>query len=258
MTTRSWHRPSAFGWVLTAFGLAVFIALGVWQLRRMNEKIAQLDAVAATLAQRKPLPLVQTAWDVSRKKAYDWVAGTGSFSSRQPILLDNQIRDGRVGVRVYRVFSMDKPDRSLGGSILVDFGWLPLPENRELPDLKFPVSNRITLSGLLSPPPATGFTLGPVATLHKDVWLATRLDIDALAPKVLHWVPAWTPKLAPRVLRLDPALPMGFERDLVVLPNTLPPSRHLAYAVQWFVFALVALIIFVGKHWRKVEKAENE
>ncbi len=238
--------------------MALFIALGVWQLHRMHEKIAQLDAVAATLAQRKPLPLVQTAWDVARKDSYDWVAGTGAFLSWPPILLDNQFHDGRVGVRVYRVFGMDKPDWSMGGSILVDFGWLPLPENRQLPDLKFPVSNRITVSGLLSPPPATGFSLGPVATLHKHAWLATRLDIDALAPKVLDWVPAWKPKLAPRVLRLDPAVPMGFERDLVVLPNTLPPARHLAYAVQWFGFALVALIILVGKHWRKVGKAENE
>ncbi|MGA9335140.1 MAG: SURF1 family protein [Rudaea sp.] len=238
--------------------MAFFVALGVWQLRRRQEKIAQLDAVAATLAQRKPLPLVRTAWNESRKDTYDWVVGTGAFVSRPPILLDNQIRDGRVGVQVYRIFGMEKPDWSMGGSILVDFGWLPLPENRVLPDLHFPVSNRITVSGLLSPPPASGFSLGQVATLHQNAWLATRIDLDALAPKVLEWVPAWKPKLAPRVLRLDPSLPMGFARDLVVLPNTLPPSRHLGYAVQWFGFALVALIIFIGKHWRKAETIDNE
>ena len=30
-------------------------------------------------------------------------------------------------------------------------------------------------------------------------------------------------------------------RDLDVLPNTLPPERHLGYAVQWFALALAVL-----------------
>ncbi|WP_345775980.1 SURF1 family cytochrome oxidase biogenesis protein, partial [Pseudoxanthomonas taiwanensis] len=51
------------------------------------------------------------------------------------------------------------------------------------------------------------------------------------------------PALAPRVLRLDPELPLGYARDLELLPNTLPPQRHLGYAVQWFALAAAALAI---------------
>ena len=47
--------------------------------------------------------------------------------------------------------------------------------------------------------------------------------------------------LAPRVLRLDPTLPIGFPRDLDILPNTLPPEQHRGYAVQWFGLALAVL-----------------
>ena len=36
--------------------------------------------------------------------------------------------------------------------------------------------------------------------------------------------------------------PLGFARDLDVLPNTLPPERHLGYAVQWFALALAVLV----------------
>ena len=50
------------------------------------------------------------------------------------------------------------------------------------------------------------------------------------------------PTLAPRVLKLDPALPIGYTRDLDILPNTLPPERHLGYAVQWFGLALAVFI----------------
>ena len=51
------------------------------------------------------------------------------------------------------------------------------------------------------------------------------------------------PGLAPRILRLDPALPLGYARDLELLPNTLPPDRHLGYAVQWFALAAAVLVI---------------
>jgi cytochrome oxidase assembly protein ShyY1 len=72
-------------------------------------------------------------------------------------------------------------------------------------------------------------------------WLLTRIDIAARADGL--GVP-----LAPRVLRLDPALPLGYARDLDVLPNTLPPERHRGYAVQWFGLALATLILalFLG------------
>ena len=48
--------------------------------------------------------------------------------------------------------------------------------------------------------------------------------------------------LSPRLLKLDPALPGGYTRDLEILPNTLPPQRHLGYAVQWFGLALAVFI----------------
>jgi cytochrome oxidase assembly protein ShyY1 len=48
--------------------------------------------------------------------------------------------------------------------------------------------------------------------------------------------------LAPRVLRLDPTVPIGYPRDLNLLTNTLPPERHRGYAVQWFGLAFATLI----------------
>ena len=65
--------------------------------------------------------------------------------------------------------------------------------------------------------------------------LATGLDAPGLAAR-LH-----RDAIAPRVLRLDPRAPFGYARDLDVLPNTLPPERHLGYAVQWFALALAVL-----------------
>jgi surfeit locus 1 family protein len=41
---------------------------------------------------------------------------------------------------------------------------------------------------------------------------------------------------------LDPQAPLGFVRDWQA-PG-LPPLRHFSYALQWWSFALLALIIW--------------
>ena len=63
---------------------------------------------------------------------------------------------------------------------------------------------------------------------------------------------AWQlPALAPRVLRLDPSLPLGHERDLEVLANTLPPEKHRGYAIQWFGLAFATLVVILLLWFRK-------
>jgi cytochrome oxidase assembly protein ShyY1 len=63
--------------------------------------------------------------------------------------------------------------------------------------------------------------------------------------------------LAPRVLKLDPALPLGYPRDLDILPNTLPPERHVGYAVQWFALALAMLVMALVLTWHSRRKARQ-
>jgi cytochrome oxidase assembly protein ShyY1 len=252
MTARRWRRPSWLAFALTLAGIALFARLGVWQYERMLEKRATLDAVAAILSARKPVPLLQAA-DRTRAGAYDWAAGSGSFADNEPLLLDNQIRNGRPGVRVYRQFHPDdaslhaRPDSAL----LIDLGWVPLRADRALPTLRLQASDHVEIRGLLAPPPSVGMSMGAGIEHRDQAWLLTRMDLPAIG-RALGGRP-----LAPRVLRLDPALPIGYERDLDVLPNTLPPERHLGYAVQWFALALAALAIFVIVHWRKVDNVKK-
>jgi cytochrome oxidase assembly protein ShyY1 len=62
------------------------------------------------------------------------------------------------------------------------------------------------------------------------------------------------PKLARRVLRLDPAMALGYPRDLDMLANTLPPERHLGYAVQWFALAAAMLAIALILSFRRTRR----
>ena len=96
----------------------------------------------------------------------------------------------------------------------------------------------VAVRGLLAPPPSPGLRLGTGIAPAGEAWLLTRVEPDAIAAAAGLDRP-----LAPRVLRLDPALPFGHARDLEVLPNTLPPERHVGYAVQWFGLAATVLVV---------------
>jgi len=223
-------RPAGKLWILAIIVIALFCRAGVWQLDRAKQKQAMLAESQQVLADRKPLPL-SAASDPARKTAYDWTAGEGRFALAPAVLLDNQSQGDRAGIRVYRVFL----PASAAPPLLVEMGWLPLPGDRALPVIETP-PGLVHVAGLLAPPPSPGIA-GAQATPQADGnLLAIGLDRAALA------VALKKPNLAPRVLKLDPALELGYARDLDILPNTLPPERHLGYAVQWFGMALAVLV----------------
>ncbi|HZH44511.1 MAG TPA: SURF1 family protein [Lysobacter sp.] len=226
-------RTRWIGWALALLAIALFVRLGLWQSQRAVEKQAMLRAAASVLDRREPQPLARAA-DPRRVRGYDWAEGRGRFAARGPLLLDNQQRGGRTGVRVYRIFVPEPA----GTPLLVDLGWLPLAGRRELPAIERLDGSHV-LRGLLAPPPSPGLALGAPLARHGDAWLMTRVDPAAIARET------GLPALAPRVLRLDPALPLGYERDLVLLANTLPPEKHRGYAVQWFALAAAVLVTAV-------------
>jgi len=239
VTTR---RTLWFGWLLALLAMAGFSALGTWQLGRMQLKQAMLDDAAAVLEQRAAAPWAQA---LKQEDGYDWVRGSGVFADAPALLLDNQMRNGRAGVRAYRVFL---PDAETPGDILppvlVDLGWLALPDRRILPQIPRPDGPQ-WVEGLLTPPPSSGLAMAPATQEAGDTLLTVSLHAPDLAHSLQH------PRLSVRVLRLDPALPLGYPRDLDILPNTLLPARHLGYAVQWYALALAVLVTALILTFRK-------
>ena len=228
MTRRS---NLVLGWTAALIVIAAFVRLGLWQSARAVDKQRMVEATTRVLSMRVPVPLVQ-ATTPSQSLSHDWSAGTGEFDAGNALLLDNQQRGGRAGVRVYRIFKPEQADASL----LVDLGWLPLPLDRALPVIA-PVPGRIALRGLLAPPPSSGLALGPSLERKGDAWLLSRVDLGDIAARTGMSAP-----LAPRVLRLDPDMPIGYARDLALLVNTLPPDKHRGYALQWFALAIAVFV----------------
>lgn len=238
------HLPTWAGWGLALALAAGFAMLGIWQLGRAQHKQAMLARVQQVLRQRQAVPLSQAQDAVG----YAWAEGAGRFAPAPAVLLDNQMRGGRVGVRVFRVFTPTGAP-----ALLVDMGWLPLPPDRVLPPVPPPPAGERRVRGLLAPPPASGLRAATQPQVQRGgALLVLGVQPQALAPAL------GVAALAPRVLKLDPALPWGHVRDLEILPNTLPPARHVGYAVQWFGLALAVLVTaaVVGRRRRAVARAK--
>lgn len=224
--------------VAALFLAACFATLGSWQLQRGHDKRDRIEQQQVALAPGSARALTDALLEADRD-GIDRVAGHGNFLEPM-LLLDNQQRGGRVGIRVYGMAEVEGAARAL----LVDLGWLPLAGDRRLPEVKTP-SGRVELRGLLAPWPGQGLRLAettwPVDPATPP--LLNHLDADEIAQRFGR-------DLAPRVLRLAPELPYGHARDLDLLPNTLPPERHFGYAVQWFALSATVVAVFLILSWR--------
>lgn len=246
MTTRRWRRPSGFALALTVVGIAAFIRLGIWQLDRAVQK-EQLLASFAEAPRRAPQPL-DAVRDIANPRRYPHVRVHGHFLADRGYLLDEQAFHNRLGVHAIGVFAGDGEQRLL----LVDRGWVVWDHAPgSSPVLPALPSGEVALTGIYAPFPGGGLRIGGDALRSQTAWpkLTLYLDHAAIAAD-LHGT------VLPRMLLLDPAPASGFVRAWK--PDVMPPQRHRAYAVQWFGFAIVALLIFLGRHWRRADGTNDE
>lgn len=236
MATRRWHAPGALAVLLTLSGIALFLALGTWQLRRAHEKELLFAAFDAGTRQ-EPMSLAQ-ARGQARTDLWPLVAVSGSFDAAHAYVLDNQVRGGKAGMMVFDVF-----EPSAGGPpILVNRGFLPRDARGELPAPPPPAQGIVTLQGLYAPAPGAGLRIGGNALPGQAHWPKTTIYID------LAEIGADLGRtLDTRVLLETAGAGAGFVRQW--RPEVFPPERHYAYAFTWFAFCAVIVATFLILHW---------
>jgi len=243
MTARRWQRPTAFAWILTAFGVAAFCALGIWQVDRAAQK-RQLFAAFANAAAAPVVDFAQARGAAGDAQIYPHLRVAGHFVPDRGYWLDEQFNGNRVGVHAIGVFAIDgQPD-----SLLVDRGWVAWDHMpKTMPVAPAPPAGEIALTGLYAPFPGGGLRIGGDALPAQTQWPKLTLFLDAKAVSTDLGV-----AVQPRILLLDPEPADAFVR--VWKPQVFPPVRHIGYAFTWFCFVAVAIAIFIVTHWIKVEK----
>ncbi|MGH8214893.1 MAG: SURF1 family protein [Rhodanobacteraceae bacterium] len=231
------RRPSVFAVLLTLVGIGVFCALGAWQLDRAVYK----ETVLARFHHAAATPPESLARAVSDRVPNDYphVEVSGRLDGDRLYFLDDQMRAGRLGVMVFVPFTPEGSDNTL----LVNLGFLAKmgADSTSLPDVPPIPADEVSLTGIYAPPPLPGLKLGGNPLIRQKSWpkLVTWIDTREIGAD-LHR------EVYPHVLLLDPDPHSAYLRHWTA--NVMPPARHRAYALQWFSFAIAAIVMFFVLH----------
>ena len=213
---------------------AVATRLGVWQVHRRSERLANN---ASILAQRTAPEL-----DVSQRGATSLanrrVRATGVYDRTHELVLRTQALRELPGVVLVTPLRLSGAGDT---AVLVERGFVPSPD-------------AVTL-----PPEAAQLDELGSQRVH-GVALALTAEADSGAPLVHHEMTTWR-RLDLAALRarlpypiLDVVIRQTPDSSLPQMPRRREPTElnegpHLSYAIQWFAFAAIA-VVFAVVFWR--------
>jgi surfeit locus 1 family protein len=201
---------------------AICVRLGFWQISRLHQRRAynalvrsRLDSAEVDLS---ALPRDSTA-------RFRRVRVTGTPDHEHELIWAARIHNGSPGVNFLTPYRIPGHD----SAVLVDRGWVYSPDGATVDESKWR-DTATTLTGFVELyPDAKG------ATFTSRPSVISRLSYDVVAKAVPY-------PLAHRYVAMIGDSVMAPDR---IARLTLPPldeGPHFSYAVQWFSFALVALI----------------
>lgn len=227
--------------------LVAFSQFGLWQLRRHAE-VAERNAVLVERLAQAPVELdaalaaaaVQEAQGADADEAVRFrrVAVAGTFEPDDEVLRRPVSRDGAPGYHVVTPLRLaGDPD---GRRLWVERGWVPQAFDEvpvpEAPPPPGEVEVVGWLRGTTGPPSGWVAALAPRDPPSGRLVTVAYLDPERLADQVAG-------PLVPAVLWLESLVPdPGARWPRPPETPAVDPGPHLAYAIQWFAFALVTIV----------------
>lgn len=227
LRTRRWIGFTA----LVAGAIIGFGILSSWQWQRADEQRtdrvalqASLDAAPAPFADLEP---------IQEGDAWRPVEATGRYSTTDQVLVRKRPLDGRNGFWV--LARLDTAD----GPVWVNRGWLVAS------------GDALATPAIPAPPPGDVTVVGFTRTLEPD---------GDLTGMPAGQVPSPTAAVLPGAQGgyLQAASSTPAETELVRVPvPTIDEGRNISYAVQWLIFATVAVagwLVFLRREAREDEE----
>ncbi|HSD40819.1 MAG TPA: SURF1 family protein [Burkholderiales bacterium] len=222
-------------WLVVAVtGCALFVALGNWQSRRAEEKLAaqaRLDALAAAVPVRLPATPVAPGDYAGRR-----VTVRGEYVPKYSVLIDNRIHKGVAGYYIVTPFRIED-----GATfVLVNRGWVAAgPRRDDLPRIATRAGIQ-SIEGVAMVPGGRVYELAPDVA-HGPV--RQNLVIERIAAET--GLPL-QPLVIQQTSDAGDGLVRAWER-----PDS-GVNTHRAYALQWYALALLTMIVYIVLGFRRV------
>lgn len=208
-----------------------FTELGLWQLRRHDERTAANEVLVANLASMPVVVSDLLPADQPLPDRDEWrlVTATGTYDDDHELLVRNRSYDGALG---YEVVTPLVPPT--GPALLVVRGWVPNTASAlTVPEVPPAPRGEVTVTARLRPTPAGG---------TEDAGLPPSQVRRLAVPVIAGTLPYEVLEGGYAQLVVDAP---GSDQGLAG-PRALPVPEpgagpHLPYAVQWFLFGLIAI-----------------
>lgn len=228
-------KPGWLGIVTTVIAVSVFTYLMLWQIGRAEER----KALRLEVMQRSELPIVALSdtgnVNLSNDR-YRRFQIQGSFMNQHQLLLDNVVHEGKPGYEVITPFKT-----SQGETLLVNRGWIAAGRDRTVfPDISVneePLSLTVMLDKPRSAP-----VVGLDIVERDNRW--NYLDLAFYRQQSGLEIPAF-------LLLLAEDSPSAYTSRWPEIEDK--SGMHIGYAIQWGVFALIALGTFLGVNIKRIK-----
>ena len=207
--------------------LALLISLGFWQLDRADEKRAIEDQIAS--ANSGDVEIVVST-EFLKEKEYYHVRLQGSYIDDKQFIYDNQIVDQISGYYVLTPLVLKGDSKA----VLINRGFIPWNGRRDkLADID--IAGKLTEVKVQISKPVKRMELEASELTGDFPVLIQALDLDEMSTIA-------SLDFASVIGLLSPESDNGFVRQWE--PYTGSIERHIGYAIQWFLMALV--LAFIG------------
>jgi surfeit locus 1 family protein len=227
------HRPFwLFSHVFAVAVVVSFVGLGFWQLDRHDQR-QEATRMVEERSRLEPVSVAEALASGLSPAELDYVAvaDTGTYLAAEQVVVRNRSNGRVAGSWVLTPLRTDS-----GPTIMVNRGFLPdvVVEATAVPVPADPVE----VSGWLRRSEERG-PFGPVDPAEGRLAALARVDVARIAAQVP--VP-----LAPVWLQLADQVPPPAASDPVPVPlPQLGGGAHLSYAMQWFTFAALGVVVYL-------------
>ncbi|MCG7527166.1 SURF1 family protein [Streptomyces sp. OfavH-34-F] len=232
LMTRQWLFLALLSLVL----IPVMVELGFWQLHRHEHKVAQNALISRNL-KADPVPvsrLTSPGHTVPRADYWRTVTATGTFDEKHTVVVRRRTaNDGAIGVHVLVPF-----DLKGGGTVMINRGWVPsAADQHAFPDVPAAPKGEVTVTGRLKADETTGASgIKDISDLpDRQVMLINSAQQARLLGR---------PVLGGYIELTGPA-PADGSPETIGAPDDGSIGPHMAYAVQWWLFAAGVPVGFV-------------
>ncbi len=220
-------------WILATLVMllvaAIFVWLGLWQLNRLDERRSE-NAVGERQSSEPSTDLDHLLGEADGD--YDGIEYRtanvdGTFDVDSEVLVRSQVYRGTAGFHV--ITPLIKDD---GTAVLINRGWVPLNMDAvPVPAVPIPASGLVEGWVQLT---HTRPPLGPQDPSDGRLVVMSRVNIDRIQQQVDYQLePVYI--VVERTDGEDLPVPLA-------LPEFDDEGPHLAYALQWFGFAVILLV----------------